>query len=169
LLLIAMALEVPPATTVNGEELAPAEETVTIGPARVCLRQTSVDLLDGEKAYLEYLGIHWGGIRVVGPHGEYRIREGNAWARPRSGVLRLSDDRGRRIDQVERNGRLRYLLYGRIRDREDVPMVWVEGAPLQRTGGDRIIDRITIFADDPPGCRRRFLYGWDVILPAEEK
>jgi hypothetical protein len=165
-----MALEVPPATTVNGQVLAPAEQTVTIGPARVCLGQTSLDLVAGERAYLDYLGIHWGGIRVVGRHGEYRLREGDAWAQPKYGVLRLTDDRGRRIEQVERNGRLHYLIYGRPGDsfEEDIPMVWVEGAPLQRTGGDRIIDRITIFPGEPQGCRQRFLYGWDVILgPAE--
>ena len=79
-LLAVAAAEVPPSRGINDTVLAPAEKTKTAGPARVCLLQTSIDIEAGETAYLEYLGFHWGGVRVVGKSGEYLVREGDSWA-----------------------------------------------------------------------------------------
>ena len=63
--------EIAPPRGVNDSVLGTAEEFRVPGPARVCLISTTIDLLPGENAYLDYLGIHNGSIRVVGPQGSF--------------------------------------------------------------------------------------------------
>lgn len=172
-LLLALALQpadLPaPPRTVNGQIIGTAEEFRTMGPARVCLLETSVDLLEGEAAYLDYLGIHAGAIRVVGPRGTFLVREGDAWAEPRGGHLG-EDWRGRTIARHRQNGRPRYLIYAASdygRDGES-PRTWVEGDALGRSRDRTILDRINVHPGKPAGCQRRFGYGWDSISAAGE-
>jgi hypothetical protein len=164
LLSIALQTAEPPAAprTVNGQIIGTAEEFRTPGPARVCLGETSVDLLPAETAYLDYLGIHNGSIRVVGPNGAFIVREGDAWREPRGGRLE-EDRRGRTIARYRRDGRPRYLLYAPS-DRAPTgrsPRTWVEGDALGRSRDRAILDRVNIHPAGPTGCQKRFGYGWD--------
>ena len=168
---LAIALqEVEPPRGINNSVLGTAEEFRVPGPARVCLISTSIDLLPGENAYLDYLGIHNGSIRVVGPNGTFLVREGEGLLEPRGGRLE-QDRRGRTITRFRRDGRPRYLLYARSdssRGRGS-PRTWVEGDALGRSRDRAILDRVNIPPGGPTGCRRRFSYGWDVIVDAAEE
>lgn len=162
-LALALQVEEPP-RGVNDEVLGTAEEFRVAGPARVCLISTSIDLLPGENAYLNYLGIHNGSIRVVGPRGTFLVTEGEAFLEPRGGRLE-QDRRGRTITRHRRDGRPRYLLYSRpgsSRGRGN-PRTWVEGDALGRTHVRMILDRVNVAFDGPSGCQRRFIYGWDTL------
>jgi len=162
--------EVEPPRGVNDSVLGTAEEFRVPGPARVCLISTSIDLLPGENAYLEYLGIHNGSIRVVGPHGSFTVMEGEAWREPRGGRLE-QDRRGRTITRYRRDGRPRYLLYARSASSRGrgSPRKWVEGDAFDRSRDRAILDRVNIASAGPAGCRRRFTYGWDTITMEEER
>lgn len=169
---LALALQVvEPPRGVNDEVLGTAEEFRVAGPARVCLISTSIDLLPGENAYLAYLGIHNGSIRVVGPHGTFLVTEGEAFREPRGGRLE-QDRRGRTLTRFRRDGRPRYLLYARpasSRGRGS-PRTWVEGDALGRSRDRLVLDRVNVAFDGPSGCQRRFSYGWDADLgPAQEE
>ena len=168
---LALALqEVPPPRGVNSIVLGTAEEFRVPGPARVCLMGTSIDLLPGENAYLDYLGIHHGSIRVVSPRGTFIVREGDSWLEPRGGRLE-QDRRGRTVARFRRDGRPRYLLYAPSSYRPgETPRTWVEGDALGRSRDRAILDRINIASEGPAGCRRRFVYGWETIFgPVEEE
>jgi hypothetical protein len=171
LLLAATPPQVPPARGVNDSIIAKPAETATPGPARVCLLRTSIDVRRGETAYLSYLGIHSGSVRVVGKSGAYEVREGQIWAEPRVVDDVIYDDAGRKTVEVASHGSRRYLIYGRVSEwgDRDKGIVWVEGPAMRRTGRDGILDRIIIHASDPPGCRRRFVYGWEYMLDDEGK
>ena len=168
---LALALQtVEPPRGVNDEVLGTAEEFRVAGPARVCLISTSIDLLPGENAYLAYLGIHHGSIRVVGPNGTFTVMEGEAFLEPRGSRLER-DRRGRTISRYRRDGRPRYLLYARSdssRGRGS-PRTWVEGDALGRSHDRAILDRVNIQSAGPTGCRRRFRYGWDGPIEEEER
>ena len=171
LALAAMAQE--PARTVNGQILGPAEEFATSGPARVCLHRTSIDVLEGETAYLDYLGIHWGGVRVTGPLGTLEVREGDAWAEPRTAGRIVSQSADSEIVRHRQRNRSRYLIYGRSEYSDDgtSPVAWVEGDALNGSTRDmRLLRRIDVNQPDMSSCQRRFIYGWGPLLgiPEEE-
>ena len=171
LAVLAAAQDVPPPRTVNGEILGTAEEFRVSGPARVCLMGTAIDLLPGENAYLDYLGIHWGAIRVIGPHGEFRVREG-ATIEPRGGQL-SEDWRGRTIARFRDHGRRpKYLLFATAADEPwyEYPQTWIEGDALGRSRDRAILRRVRTDEEAMAGCQRRFVYGRDMILgtPGEE-
>ena len=170
--LLALASQ-PPATPepprgTGDSILGTAEEFSVDGPARVCLIHTSVDLRPGERAYLDYLGIHWGAFRVTGPNGTFHVREGNNWAEPKGGRL-VDDLRGRAVERHRREG-MRYLIYGPSRywPDEERPLVWVEGDALGRSRDLNILARINERQNDPETCGRRYVYGWGVILGEPE-
>ena len=171
LLALAMTADVPPPRGINNAVLGKAEAFRTDGPARVCMVQSSIDLKSGETAYLDYMGIHYASIRVVGRRGEYLIREGNNLLGPSRRAPILTDDRGRKLVQAGSRGKPGYWIYARLRDWDgDLrPMVSVSGKPFTRVGGDRILERITVHPGDPPGCGRRYLYGWFFEEEAEEE
>ena len=165
LALLVAAEEIPPPRGVNDSVIGTAEQYRTAGPARVCLIHTTVDLRPDETAYLDYLGIHWGGLRVVGPTGSYMVREGDIWANPRHGGETVPDRRGRAILRLWHEGRLHYLIYGPNGER---PLVRVEGDGLGRSRDLAILRRIQVSQADMSSCRRRFVYGWETILDDSE-
>ena len=169
-LMLLIGQGVAPPTTVNGVILGTPEEFSVAGPARVCLADTSVDILSDETAYVDYLGIHWGSIRVVGPHGTFLVRQGPL-AEPRR--ARLEEDfRGRTIASYRDEGRPVYLIYSPSPwpAGDDLPRVRVDGDALGHSRDRAILDRIRINPSEPENCARRFDYGWDMILePAEEE
>ena len=160
LALLLAAQEVPPPTGVNDTVLGTAEQFRTAGPARVCLRDTSIDLLPGENAYLDYLGFHHGAIRVVGPRGQFVVWDGEAWIEPH-GAETVPDRQGRPLRRLYREGRPYYLIYGPAGDR---PRVRVEGDALGRSNDAAILRRIQLSQADLSSCRRRFDYGSEILL-----
>src|SRR5688572_10664343 len=100
---------------------------MTPGPGRLCIGSTSTDIEQGETAYLDYVGIHWGGIKVIGSRGTFFVRTG-AWANPKGRTYWTTDRRGHTIARGMSDGRLRYLIYapGRRSSREG-PCVRVTG------------------------------------------
>jgi hypothetical protein len=163
-LLLIAALQTPePPRTVNDEILGTAEEFATRGPARVCLMSTSIDLLAAETAYLEYMGIHSVGVRIVGPGGTFRVRVG-AWAKPRSSFRTVRRSRNMKIQRHRVEGRSRYLFYARSEDDEGGMhrVAWVEGDAFDGSLRDRrIYERINVNLADINTCQRRFVYGWE--------
>lgn len=163
LLLLAAAQPPEPPRTVNGEIIGKAEDYMIVGPGRVCLGSTIVDLEAGETAWLDYLGIHWRGIRVSGAKGSFQVKMGGAWAEPRGESRFYEDWQGRTIYRGRRDGRPRYLIYGSLDPSEkEWPLVWVEGDALGRSRDGSILNRITISRGEPSGCRRQFDPEWDV-------
>ena len=166
-LLLAAAQPEPP-RTVNDQIIGKAEDYMVAGPDRVCLGSTIIELDAGETAYLDYLGIHFGGIRVSGRRGTFLVTEGGAWAEPRGENGFFEDWRGRTIFRSRRDGRPRYMIYGSFEpDEEEKPIVLVEGDALGRSRDSAILNRIIVSRDEPSGCRRHFDYGWDLVMEGE--
>jgi hypothetical protein len=155
--------QVPPPHGVNGAVIGTAAENMTAGPARICFIMTGFDLRADERSYLDYLGIHWAAIRVVGPHSEFVIKEGNIWREPTQRGRAIADAHGRRIVRYEHWGRVRYLIYGEVdggTPGEDRPLIWMEGSALRGTEADRLIlDRIVRLPEHETLCNHRYLYG----------
>jgi hypothetical protein len=169
--LLALAAQSPaapePPRGVNDEILGTAEEYAVAGPARVCLMQTSVEVETGETAYLDYLGIHFGAIRITGLRGTFHVRVSGIWTEPRGGQV-APDLRGRTVRRYRQEGRPKYLIYSASEDQpnEESPLVWVEGDALGRSRDLAILARIDARQGDLASCRRRFVYGLD--YPEEE-
>jgi hypothetical protein len=167
LLLVLTAQAAEPPRGVNNSVLATAAEFETPGPARVCLVQTGIDLTAGETAYLEYLGIHWGGVRVVTAKGAYIVREGEGWADPRPPGRPVPMSRKWRVTRHASPEGPRYLLRGRSEYSLDAdrPIAWLEGDALTGAARDRkILHRIDVDQTDLGSCRRHFVYGLNFIL-----
>jgi hypothetical protein len=165
---LALAQAPEPPRTVNDGILGRAEDFLVRGPARICLGTTSLDLEVGETSYLDYLGIHWGSIRIVGRNGTFLIKEGDAWASPKGGRA-FGGTRGEMILQVGGPSNPKYLIYARTSySNEEQPRVWVEGSALGRGRDRQILSRIRVSAEPPKECDRQFDYGWDFLLPPAE-
>jgi hypothetical protein len=170
IVLLALAQAIEPPRTVNDAMLGDAADFVTSGPARVCVGRTSVDLIKGEKAFLDYLGIHWGAIRVVGPKGTFLVKDGDSWSQPKSADL-LEDEVGRTVHRERRDGAFAYLIYGPgyYPGERNRPAAWVSGKAFRGLRDESILRRVKI-AKAPKGCARSFEYGWGFLLgdPEEE-
>jgi hypothetical protein len=157
LLLVAQPAVPPePPRGVNSAIIGTAEENAVSGPARVCLIHTSIDIRSGETAWLDYAGIHWGVVRIEGPQGVFRVREG-AFADPRRGRI-IHDARGRLIRQRHVAGGVSYLIYGGSR-RAPRPLAAVEGEALGHGRHAAVLARIDADRRDLSTCQRRFSYG----------
>lgn len=169
LLLPVLIQSVEPPKTVNDQVLGKAEDFMVKGPARVCLLRTSVDLKTGETSYLDYLGIHWGSLRIVGRDGTILVHEGDTWSEPKGGrPFATSSDN--RVVQLGSKAKLRYVIYGPSDDFGNAsPLVRVKGTALGHGQDRAIIGRIEVGESPPKNCRRRFNYGWDFILGTEEE
>lgn len=152
---------VPPVRGPNGATSA-AEQSRTEGPGWVCFIDNGVSLAAGETASIDYLGLHWAAWRVVGPHGQVVVKEGNGWAVPDEPGQAVTGPRGRRIVRYGAPGATRYLIYGVVTDAGPGPRpsVWVEGPALTGTAADlAILNRIQP-RRQPEACRRRVVYGF---------
>ena len=164
--LLALAAAAPePPKGVNDSVIGTAEQFRREGPKSICLENTKFELVRGESSFLAYLGIHAGSIRVVGPKGEIKITEGDAWAKPKK-TTRVYDTKNGFVERSGRGSRSRYLIHAPSDFAEGlVPRVWVEGSAIRGTHADRqILDRLEVTAESPAKCDQRFGYGWDTLL-----
>ena len=140
---------------------------MTQGPARVCIRQTSVEVDRGETAYLAYLGIHHGSIRVDGPRGSFELTDGEAWAVRRNRAELVPDRQGRAVERHYSRRKLAYWIYapGALPG-VNAPRIMLEGKAIGRSAARdaAILNRIVINRDEPTGCRRHFDYGWEIVI-----
>ncbi|TFI57800.1 hypothetical protein E2493_13320 [Sphingomonas parva] len=157
-----------PPRTVNDGVLGTTEEFATKGPARVCVGNTMVEVLPGETAYLDYLGIHWGAVRIVGPHGKFVVKEGDSWAPLKRPDL-FQDESGRTFARTRRDGEPAYLLFAatEFSDGEEVPRVWISGEALKKGRASSILERVRTRQKEATGCDRAFNYGWDMLFGEE--
>lgn len=164
LLTVALAQQAPePPRTINNGVLGAAAEFATRGPARVCLTRTSIDVLADETAYLDYLGIHSGSIRVESPRGSFLVQEGDAWAEPRSEFQVVRQNADLEIERHRERRRSRYLFYGRseYESARTRRVVWLEGSALTGSSRDATIyRRINVNLGEDAACNRRFNWGW---------
>lgn len=167
-LLAAFALgQVPTPMTVNDIELRPREDFVFRGPGRVCMVQTAFDLSTGETAYVDYLGIHIGRLRIIGTQGQLDLEERELFldADARGQVMTLSADRT--IIRYGRGARSDVLLisgsdWARQRPRA---VLRIRGSALRGTPRDyNILARISYLDENYSSCARRFDYGWNFLF-----
>jgi hypothetical protein len=165
-LLLVQAADPPRA--VNRAAPGQAKDYATRGPARVCVGTTMVDLLAGETAYLDYLGIHGGGVRIVGPKGRFSVTDGNLWLRPKHPKL-FKDERGRIVERRRRGGRSSYFLYARFGQEQgkERPKVLIEGDALGKGRASAVLARISFAEKKATGCDRAFDYGWETLIGEE--
>jgi hypothetical protein len=170
-LLVAAALQVPIPMTVNDLVLGRAEDFSLQGPGRVCLNLTAFDLAPGETAYVDYLGIHYGRLRIIGRHGNLDLAEGESYAEPRMRNQILLHSAQRMIVRYGRGARRRYLLFAPTdwSEREDEPILWIHGSALNGTTRDLgMLGRIRVLREDFSRCTRRFEYGWNFLMGPPE-
>lgn len=167
---IAAAQEVEKPTTVNGDSLGEIEKFQTRGPGRVCLENTAFDLIESETATLQYAGIHSASFVVTSPDGNLLIKHGNAWA-PRQ--ERMTTVWKRDLQSIRRAGRGSGLIYfyyapSEYSDGQPIVTLLVSGKILKGDSSDipRLM-RLTLHADVPPDCLRRYTYGWDMLFGDE--
>jgi hypothetical protein len=166
-LLLAVAQAAPPIPTgVNGGVLGTAEQFKVEGPARVCFARGAVDIAAGEVSYLNYMGIHYAAVRIVGQDASYKISEGDSYVSPRGGTRVRDAGLEQRIGAttVRRFGhgaKTRYGIYDRPEyspDRDRL-VIWVDG--LAGGAADlAVLRRIAVKLPEIAGCKRRFMYGW---------
>ncbi len=172
LLPLLAVVQVEPPTTVNGLEIGPAEEFSTPGPARVCIRQMVISPQEGEVAYLDYSGIHNGGIAIRTADGRViRYTLGEIFAdhrRPDQGpVIRNTE---RRIYRFENGRFVNYMVFA-IRPGEEPewrPLVLISGEGLGGNRADnRYFDRLSFAWEGSDRCDQAYNFGWGVILGNE--
>lgn len=167
-LVAAISAQVEPPRTANGGVLGTAAEFRTRGPARLCLKHSGFDAARGETVYLDYLGIHAGGVRVHTRRSRYSVTEGDTWGTPRGEAGRaIRGTRHRRVVRYASPDGPQYLIYGRpdYSPNRDHPVVWLRGPALTGTNSDRrILNRIDVQLTDFDSCDRRFGYGWDGVF-----
>ena len=166
-LLAAALVQVPTPMTVNEQVLGSPEDWSFAGPGRVCMVSTAFDLEAGETAYVDYLGIHIGRLRIIGTLGQLDLEERELFLDPElpGQVMALSRDRtimrygrGRDSDVVLISGR----DWARGRGRAVLRMA---GSALRRTARDyRVLERISYLGEDYSSCTHRFDYGWTFLL-----
>jgi len=160
--------QVPTPMTVNDIVLGRAEDFSLAGPGRVCLNITAFDLERGETAYVDYLGIHFGRLRIIGPRGHVDLKEGETYAEPRGRNHIVAQSARRMVVRYGHGAHRRYLLFVPTEwlPREDKPVLWIEGPALRGTTRDlRMLDRVVVLGEDFSTCTRRFEYGWNFIMP----
>jgi hypothetical protein len=173
LLLLSAQSGAEPARTVNGQELGPAEQFTTPGPATVCMRQLVLRPRAGERVLLNYSGIHNGTLRLILKSGSYvdftdgeifidqhKRGEAPVTARADMDIYLVRDQRPE----------VRYQLEGTGRRTEDYapPRVMVTGPGLVADRvDDRLFDEVSFADPKAVKCDRRYQYGWGVLLEGE--
>jgi hypothetical protein len=161
----------PVPTTVNGIEMGKPEDFSLSGPGRVCLNLSAYDLLAGETAYVDYLGIHHGQPRIIGPKGQVDIGEGRYYTELKRGrAAARSPDRS--IVRYDKGGERRFVLFARTAWSEGKldPIVRVQGSAIKSVAdANLVIERISVLGKDYSRCTRRFGYGWSMFEPEEAK
>lgn len=172
LLPLLVAAQAEPPTTVNGIEIGAAEDFATRGPARVCMREMVITPGEGEVAYLDYSGIHNGGIVIrTADDRIIRFTLGEIYVdrrRPDQGpVIR---DAERRIFRFEDDRFVKYMVFV-VRPGEEGewrPLVSISGEGLGGNRADiRFFDRLSFDWDGSGHCDRTYNFGWGVILGNE--
>ncbi|MDF7777287.1 hypothetical protein P1X14_18650 [Sphingomonas sp. AOB5] len=150
------ALPVP--TGVNGTVLGTPEAFAVKGPGRICSNRSGFELLEGETAYLEYMGIHTVRFSVRSSGGEIGISEGDTYADPRhrGRPIRLGALNAYRLGSGSKR---RYAIYAPPESSEgdERLLIWVRN--LRGRDDMAVLKRITL---DPRGsdCTQRFVYGF---------
>ncbi len=171
LLLLAFALQAapPPARTVNGAELGPAEDFSTQGPATVCLRELVVRAAEGETVQLAYSGIHSGSLLLTLRNGRtIELTEGESYIDRRERRQRTEwRQTGMALFRVDRLGAVEYQLEGeQVEGRwGSAPRAFIKGNGLRGDDSDRLrIKGVSFEKADAVKCDRRYDYGWEVLL-----
>lgn len=143
-------------------------ETAPGGPGRLCLRDSSLDLLEGETVRVTAGGLHGLRLEISGPAGRFTYAENEIFAEPRTAGEPVAVRAGLRVARHRQQG-VSYLFYGPIaayRDGEARPVVWVGGEAL--AGGPADLAILARVRTGPPdGCMRRYDYGWESAPPGQ--
>ncbi|HYI49294.1 MAG TPA: hypothetical protein VEX35_12605 [Allosphingosinicella sp.] len=141
-------------------------ETAPGGPGRLCFRDSSLDLLEGEAVQLT-AGVHGVRLEISGPAGRFTYSENEMFAEPRTAGEPVSVRAGLRVARHRRQGATSYLFHGPIaayRDGKTRPVVWIGGEALAGGAADlAILARVR--TGPPDGCMRRYDYGWESAPP----
>jgi hypothetical protein len=144
-------------------EQAETNETAPAGPGRLCLRDSSIDLVAGETVRVVEGGLH--GLRLIisGPAGRFTYAENEAFAEPREAGRPVAVRAGLRVMRHRLRRAISYLFHGPVAaygDGRARPLVWIRGAALSGARTDlAILSRVRIGA--PDGCMLRYDYGWE--------
>jgi len=171
-LFVATLLQVPTPTTVNDGVLGRPEDFSLAGPGRVCLNITAFELRQGETAHVDYLGIHAGRLRIIGPQGQIDLAENETMAPIRAGSRKVAETADRTTYRLGRGEGRRYVISAVTAwsGRRQEPILTVTGSALRGTEADfAILGRVSLLREDYSGCARRFEYGWNFLLgPPDE-
>lgn len=153
----AAAQPVPPTRIAGRTE--PAERTQIVGPGWICFEDHGVALVAGEAAYLDFVGLHSVGWRVVGPRGQIVVTESEAFRIPEEAGQPVPDTRGRHIVRYGTPGATRYMIWSviRIAGPQPVPAVDVKGPGLTGGAADLAFLRRIEPRPQPANCRLRVL------------
>ncbi|TIX49691.1 hypothetical protein [Alteraurantiacibacter aquimixticola] len=163
----AMADRIPDPMTVNGHVLGKAEDFATRGPATVCMEGMRVTVAEGETAYLEYLGIHNGRLRLVLANDSALIlAHGDSWADLRRDGQQPSFHHQNAVYfQIDSTSDYQIFLTTEDGALHRSPVLNLHGSALKGTGEDvEAVERVTFGQPDWNGCDKRFGYGWDGIV-----
>lgn len=157
LILIAAALASQPAT------IDPGNRPRVEGPSKICFGQASFEAEAGETVILDYVGVHWAGIRVSNAEGDYYFRTGDMLRAPQGVISRPI---GGTVHQRARRyptwlGIRDYVIYGQLRSDPGRwrPIVMIQGRTRGERVGGWLLDRINIDETDPASCNHRLHYG----------
>lgn len=156
---------IPLGTLAAGSVQQPAtNEMAPGGPGRLCLRDSSLDLLEGETIGVAETGLHGMKVEISGPAGRFTYAENESLTEPATSDEPVEVRSGLRVTRHRRQGGIGYLFYGLIGSRHDGrarPVVWVEGEALVGGPADlAILSRVRTGPVDSNGCMLRYDYGF---------
>lgn len=131
------------------------------GPGRICMRETSFDLREGESAKMTQGGMHGASFDISTSGGTIAYTENEIFSQPEGGApVTLAS--GVQVARYRVKGRPRYLYVARTSFSGDGvrPIAWISGSALK---GDRrdlaILERVRTGPVDFGSCTRRYVYG----------
>jgi hypothetical protein len=173
LLLLSTQSAAEPAKTINGQELGPAEQFTTAGPATVCMRDLVIRPRPGQRVQLGYSGIHNGTLRLFlesGAYVDFTVSEIFLDQRRRGEAPSASRDDMNIYLLRDQRPKVRYQLEGTGRRTDDYtpPRVMADGPGSAADKiDDRVFNEVAFVEPKKVHCDRRYEFGWGVLLNGE--
>jgi len=140
-----------------------------VGPAKICFKYSSFDLIAGERASDLRAGVETMALKITSRKGSFLVGESESYMPLGSHGAPVASADGTIVYRSTGDGDVAYILYGHsdILGEGDKHILSLTGKAFNGSKADAQIYRRFRIGD--PGalkCGMRYVYGWDVIVAA---